>query len=81
MDISGKVALITGSSKRIGRETAVELARRGAHVAIHYRTDKAGALETQRLARENGSQAELFHAELTDAGVTSAELAPERCRR
>ena len=66
MDISGKVALITGSSKRIGRETALELARRGAQVAIHYRSDEAGALETQRLARESGSKAEIFRAELTN---------------
>ena len=72
MDISGKVALITGSSKRIGRETAIELARRGAHVAIHYRSDEAGAKETQGLARENGVQAELFRAELTDAGAVNA---------
>jgi NAD(P)-dependent dehydrogenase (short-subunit alcohol dehydrogenase family) len=67
MDINGKVALITGSSKRIGRETAIELARRGAHVAIHYRSDEAGALETQRLAREHGGKAEVFYAELTNA--------------
>jgi len=72
MDISGKVALITGSSKRIGRETAIELARRGAHVAIHYRSDEVGALETQRLARENGVQAELFRAELTNDGEVNA---------
>jgi 3-oxoacyl-[acyl-carrier protein] reductase len=65
MDISGKVALITGSSKRIGRETAVELARRGARVAIHYRSDERGARETLKLAREAGAAAELFHAELT----------------
>ena len=68
MDISGKVALITGSSKRIGRETAVELARRGACVAIHYRSDESGARETLRLAREAGGSGELFRAELTDAG-------------
>src|SRR6185295_4710997 len=72
MDISGKVALITGSSKRIGRETALELARRGAHVAIHYRSDEDGARETQRLARENSGQAETFRAELTDAGEVDA---------
>jgi NAD(P)-dependent dehydrogenase (short-subunit alcohol dehydrogenase family) len=72
MDISGKVALITGSSKRIGRETAIELARRGAQVAIHYRSDEAGARETQRLARENNAKAELFHAELTNAEEVEA---------
>jgi len=66
MDISGKVALITGSSKRIGRETALELARRGAAIAIHYRSDESGAKETRRLVQELGGKAELFHAELTD---------------
>ena len=66
MDISGKVALITGSSKRVGREIAVELARRGARVAIHYRSDEPGARETLRLAEEAGGSGELFQAELTD---------------
>ncbi len=72
MDISGKVALITGSSKRIGRETALELARRGAHVAIHYRSDEAGAKETQALAIASGVRAELFRAELTNAADVNA---------
>ena len=66
MDISGKVALITGSSKRVGRETAVELARRGARIAIHYRSDEPGARETLRLIREAGGSGEVFQAELTD---------------
>ena len=72
MDISGKVALITGSSKRIGRETAVELARRGAHVAIHYRSDEGGARETQRLVKQHNGKAELFHAELTNKAEVDA---------
>jgi pteridine reductase len=66
MDIRGKVALITGASKRIGRETAVELARRGARIGIHYRSDKSGALETLRLVVEAGGSGEVFHAELRD---------------
>ena len=66
MDIAGKVALITGSSKRIGREIALELGRRGARIAVHYRSDEPGASDTARLIREGGSEAETFHAELTD---------------
>ena len=66
MDIAGKVALITGSSKRIGRETAVELARRGARIAIHYRSDGPGATETLRLVEAAGSSGEIFRAELTE---------------
>jgi NAD(P)-dependent dehydrogenase (short-subunit alcohol dehydrogenase family) len=66
MDISGKVALITGSSKRVGRETAIELARRGARLAIHYRSDETGARETLRMVEEAGGSGEVFQAELTD---------------
>ena len=66
MNISGKVALITGSSKRVGRETAVELARRGARIAIHYRSDEQGAKETLRLVHEAGGSGEVFQAELTN---------------
>lgn len=66
MNISGTVALITGSSRRIGRETAVELARRGARIAIHYRSDEPGARETLHLAEAAGGRGALFRAELTD---------------
>lgn len=48
-DITGYTALITGGAKRIGRATALALARAGANVAIHYR---ASASEAEELARE-----------------------------
>jgi|SRR6185295_19191680 len=64
MDISGKVALITGSAKRIGRATAVELAKRGARIAIHYRSSVQEANESLRLIQEAGSTGELFQADL-----------------
>jgi len=66
MDISGKVALITGSAKRIGRETALELAKRGGRIAVHYRSSREEALETVRSIRQSGAEADLFQAELTD---------------
>ena len=46
VELSGKVALVTGSSRGIGREIARELAKKGARVAVHYRTDREAAQET-----------------------------------
>jgi NAD(P)-dependent dehydrogenase (short-subunit alcohol dehydrogenase family) len=60
MDINGKVALITGSAKRIGREIALELARKGARIAVHYRS---GEKEAREVA---GTAGAVFQAELTD---------------
>jgi len=56
--------LITGSAKRIGRVIAIELARRGFAVAIHYNRSRA---EAERVAEECGGvpvfQADLAHVE------------------
>ena len=43
MDLSGKSALITGSSKGIGRGIATKLAKLGCNIAVHYNSDPAGA--------------------------------------
>src|SRR5215475_14998074 len=60
MNIAGKVALITGSAKRIGREIVLELQRCGARIAVHYRSDEA---EARKVAGATGA---VFQAELTD---------------
>lgn len=45
MDLRDKVCLVTGAARRVGRVIALELARRGARVVVHYHTSRAEALE------------------------------------
>jgi len=69
MNIDGKVALITGSAKRIGRAVAIELARRGARIAVHYRSELSEAEQTLQMIRAAGSDGAVLRAELTDDGA------------
>jgi 3-oxoacyl-[acyl-carrier protein] reductase len=45
-DLRGKVALVTGASSGIGRQTAIALARNGAAVVVNYHKSEKGAAET-----------------------------------
>ncbi len=72
MNIEGKVALITGSAKRVGRVIAVELARRRARIAVHYRSGESEARETLEEIRQAGGDGAVFRAELTDAAAVAS---------
>jgi len=55
MDLQDKVAVVTGSSRGIGRAIALELARRGASVVINYNTSSEAAAEVvEAIEAENG---------------------------
>jgi len=66
MDLDGRVALITGG-RRIGGVVAMELARRGADVAIVYRQSRAEAEETAGSIRGLGRRATILQADVRDA--------------
>lgn len=80
MTLQEKVALVTGSAKRIGRAVANALAERGVHQAVHYRTSKTEADEAVELFRVLGVEAESFQADLSQVNEVEA-LASEVLKR
>ena len=62
-----QVALVTGASLGIGAATAVELARQGARIAVHYRSSREEAEQVVAAIRALGSEAELFQADVSQA--------------
>lgn len=65
MDLTGKVALITGASSGIGYATAQALANCGAAVAINYNRNEAGAEQLKKQIQENGGKAITIQADVT----------------
>ncbi len=66
--IAGKIALISGGNRNIGRAIALALAGAGAHVAILYRQDEKAAREACAELAARGVRAASFRADLADAG-------------
>jgi NAD(P)-dependent dehydrogenase (short-subunit alcohol dehydrogenase family) len=65
MSLEGKVALVTGASKGVGKGIALELAREGCDVGINYNRDQAGASETVREILELGRRAVAISADVS----------------
>ncbi len=71
--LGGKIAVVTGSSRGIGREIAVTLAAKGATVIVNYNGSAAKAEEAVNEIREAGGQAEAVQCNVSDFNQ-SAEL-------
>jgi enoyl-[acyl-carrier protein] reductase III len=65
MSLKGKLALVTGSSRGIGRGVALKLADNGANVAIHYFQNEAAANDTLAKIRERGSDGFVIQADVS----------------
>jgi len=70
--LEGKVAVVTGGSRDIGRAVSLKLAAEGARVCINYCHDEAKALRTLEMVREAGGEAILFKADVTKAAEVKA---------
>lgn len=66
-DLTDRVAVVTGSSRGLGRAIAFELARRGAHVVINYRRNDAEGRSTLDQIEAAGGMGSLWQADVTDA--------------
>ena len=76
MQLHGRVALVTGAGRRLGRAMAQALADRGMTLAIHHHASAEGARELEAQVRQRGGKAACFEADLTDAAA--ARALPER---
>jgi 3-oxoacyl-[acyl-carrier protein] reductase len=70
--MEGRVALVTGGGRGIGRAIAVRLAEEGARVAISYRSNDAAAEEAAELVRQAGAECEAFKGDVATPGDVEA---------
>ncbi len=67
MDMTGKVAIVTGASRGIGRAISLKLAALGARIMVNYRADAEGAAEVVREIIARGGQAQALQGDVRSA--------------
>ncbi|HUI26442.1 MAG TPA: SDR family oxidoreductase [Candidatus Kryptonia bacterium] len=72
MELRGAVAVVTGSARRLGRASALALARAGCHVVVNHHQSPDAAADTVREARACGVRAEAFQADVRESDSARA---------
>jgi NAD(P)-dependent dehydrogenase (short-subunit alcohol dehydrogenase family) len=72
--LSGKVALVTGGAKRLGRAAALELAQAGADVAVTYLHSEKEVQRTRKELEKNGARVLAIRCDVTDPESVSAAV-------
>ena len=74
-DLTGKVALVTGGSRGIGRAASLALAKRGAHVVINYVSNEGAAREVADLIQAAGGKAEIVQFDVGSGDAAEKAIA------
>jgi 3-oxoacyl-[acyl-carrier protein] reductase len=74
-ELKGKVAVVTGGSRGIGRATCLALAAQGARVVVGYVSNSRAAEETVAAVEAAGGQAELLQLDVADLGAAEKSIA------
>jgi 3-oxoacyl-[acyl-carrier protein] reductase len=75
MKLKGKVALVTGGSRGIGRAVSVRLAGQGAFVLVNYARNEEAARETLRLIGEAGGEGKIVRFDVADYKASTDAIA------
>ena len=75
IDLTDQVALVTGSAHRVGKAIALELARCGVHILVHYNSSPEAATETVREIKSLGVDAFSVQADISVPGGVEAVFA------
>ena len=71
MSLNGRMVLVTGAAKRIGRSLSLAVAQAGADVVIHYGNSRSDAESAQMEIESLGQKAFLLQADLADGCTIS----------
>ena len=71
IDLSGKIALVTGGARGIGRETSMVLSEAGATIIINYKRSSEKAEEIRNIINERGRECCIFKADISDPEETT----------
>ncbi|QWU16712.1 3-oxoacyl-[acyl-carrier protein] reductase [Paenibacillus sophorae] len=72
MSLNGKVAIITGASRGIGRQVAIQLAQSGAKVVVNYSSNQEKADEVVKTIEQSGGEAAAIRADVSKVNEVEA---------